>query len=79
MRKRSMARKPGEKPRRMTKNNGAVKFGPLDHWVGFNLRMAQESAFSAFSHPSREIGESPGRFAILVPYEAGSFPSAASE
>jgi DNA-binding MarR family transcriptional regulator len=45
---------------------GAVKFGPLEHWVGFNLRMAQESAFAAFSHLSREIGESPGRFATLT-------------
>jgi len=61
-----MARKPGQKPRRKSATNGAVKFGPLDHWVGFNLRMAQESAFAAFSHLSREIGESPGRFAILT-------------
>ena len=61
-----MARKPGQKPRRNNAKNGTVKFGPLDHWVGFNLRMAQESAFAAFSHLSREIGESPGRFAILT-------------
>jgi len=43
-----------------------VKLGPLEHWVGFNLRMAQESAFAAFSHLSREIGEKPGRFATLT-------------
>jgi DNA-binding MarR family transcriptional regulator len=43
-----------------------VRFGPLADWVGFNLRMAQESAFEAFSHLSREIGESPGRFATLT-------------
>lgn len=61
-----MARQPGRKPRRKTATNGTVKFGPLEHWVGFNLRMAQESAFTAFSHLSREIGESPGRFAILT-------------
>ena len=44
----------------------AVQLGPLGDWVGFNLRMAQESAFEAFSHLSREIGESPGRFATLT-------------
>jgi DNA-binding MarR family transcriptional regulator len=44
----------------------AIKFGPLENWVGFNLRMAQEATFAAFSHLSREIGESPGRFAILT-------------
>lgn len=46
--------------------NRTVRFGPLAEWVGFNLRMAQESAFAAFSHLSREIGESPGRFATLT-------------
>ena len=57
------------KPRNTNAAGGsrsAVKFGPLETWVGFNLRMAQESAFAAFSHLSREIGESPGRFAILT-------------
>src|SRR5690348_2181885 len=52
------------------KNGEAVatptKFGPLDHWVGFNLRMAQEAAFQAFSRRSQAIGEHPGRFATLT-------------
>jgi len=56
--------------RRRGKNGEAfdlpINFGPLAYWVGFNLRMAQESAFAAFSHLSREIGESPGRFATLT-------------
>ena len=43
-----------------------INFGPLAHWVGFNLRMAQEAAFEAFSRRSQEIGESPGRFATLT-------------
>jgi DNA-binding MarR family transcriptional regulator len=44
----------------------AINFGPLATWIGFNLRMAQESAFQAFSRQSQEIGESPGRFATLT-------------
>lgn len=44
----------------------SMNFGPLAHWVGFNLRMAQESAFQEFSRRSQEIGESPGRFAALT-------------
>jgi DNA-binding MarR family transcriptional regulator len=44
----------------------SLNFGPLAHWVGFNLRMAQEAAFQAFSRRSLEIGESPGRFATLT-------------
>ena len=43
-----------------------LNYGPLGHWVGFNLRMAQEAAFEAFSHRSKEIGERPGRFATLT-------------
>jgi DNA-binding MarR family transcriptional regulator len=57
-------------PLRRGKNGEAVAksidFGPLAHWVGFNLRMAQEAAFQAFSHRSKEIGESPGRFGTLT-------------
>jgi DNA-binding MarR family transcriptional regulator len=45
---------------------GSINFGPLAHWVGFNLRMAQEAAFQAFSRRSQDIGESPGRFATLT-------------
>jgi DNA-binding MarR family transcriptional regulator len=44
----------------------SIKFGPLEHWVGFNLRMAQEHAFQAFSRRSQDIGENPGRFATLT-------------
>ena len=43
-----------------------INFGPLAYWVGFNLRMAQEAAFQAFSRRSQDIGESPGRFATLT-------------
>jgi DNA-binding MarR family transcriptional regulator len=58
--KRLMRRKNGEAAAK------AIDFGPLATWVGFNLRMAQESAFQAFSDRSAEIGESPGRFATLT-------------
>src|SRR5471032_1215725 len=44
----------------------SIRFGPLGCWVCFNLRMAQEAAFQAFSRRSQEIGESPGRFATLT-------------
>ena len=52
-------------PRRPSKRR-IVQFGRLENWVGFNLRMAQEAAFQAFSLLSQEVGESPGRFATLT-------------
>jgi DNA-binding MarR family transcriptional regulator len=58
------------KRRRLGRNGEAVadatNFGPLASWIGFNLRMAQEATFQAFSRRSQEIGESPGRFAALT-------------
>jgi len=45
---------------------GPINFGPLANWIGFNLRMAQEATFEAFSRRSLEIGENPGRFATLT-------------
>ena len=54
-------RKPGGK-----KAGAAIDFGPLARWIGFNLRMAQEGAFQAFSRLSKNIGQSPGRFATLT-------------
>lgn len=43
-----------------------IDFGPLATWVGFNLRVAQEASFEAFSQHSAAIGENPGRFATLM-------------
>ena len=60
-----MARASGKKPGGPRARAG-VTLGPLETWVGFNLRMAQEAAFAAFSHLSREVGERPGRFATLT-------------
>jgi len=61
--------KRGRSARRGTGNEPivrSIKFGPLAHWIGFNLRMAQEATFAAFSRRSYKIGESPGRFATLT-------------
>jgi DNA-binding MarR family transcriptional regulator len=56
---------------RQTRNgrNGAadaIDYGPLEQWIGFNLRMAQDASFQAFSRLSQEIGVKPGRFATLT-------------
>lgn len=67
-----MAVKSGKGGRRVRRGKSgattveSINFGPLANWVGFNLRMAQESAFQAFSRLSQEIGENPGRFATLT-------------
>jgi DNA-binding MarR family transcriptional regulator len=43
-----------------------IDFGPLGHWVGFHLRMAQIASFQAFARQAREAGTRPGRFAALM-------------
>ena len=47
-------------------NGEAIDYGPLAAWIGFNLRMAQDASFQAFSRLSKEIGVKPGRFATLT-------------
>lgn len=47
-------------------NTTPVDYGPLQDWVGFNLRIAQAASFQAFSRRSKDIGMRPGRFATLT-------------
>lgn len=47
-------------------NGEAIDCGPLEHWIGFNLRMAQAAAFQAFARLAKGIGSRPGRFATLM-------------
>ena len=66
------ARTLARRGRNSGKGNGAdgaaehVDYGPLADWIGFNLRMAQDASFQAFSRLSQEIGVRPGRFATLT-------------
>ena len=43
-----------------------VNLGPLDSYIGFHLRMAQETALRAFISRSRQPGFKPGYFATLM-------------
>lgn len=43
-----------------------IDYGPLKHWLGFHLRMAQASSFQAFARQTQEFDVRPGRFALLV-------------
>jgi DNA-binding MarR family transcriptional regulator len=61
-----MGRQTRQVRRSKKKPAAVIDYGPLEHWIGFNLRMAQETAFAAFSRLSKDIGESPGRFATLT-------------
>jgi DNA-binding MarR family transcriptional regulator len=43
-----------------------VKLGDLEGFVGFNLRLAQDASFRAFTKRAGEISLKPGRFAALM-------------
>jgi DNA-binding MarR family transcriptional regulator len=47
-------------------DGASIRYGPLQHWIGFNLRMAQAASFQAFARRSKDIGLRPGRFATLT-------------
>jgi DNA-binding MarR family transcriptional regulator len=43
-----------------------IRYGPLEHWVGFHLRMAQAASFQAFAREVEDVELRPGRFATLT-------------
>jgi DNA-binding MarR family transcriptional regulator len=46
--------------------NEGIDYGPLDGWVGFNLRLAQNASFQAFAKLTGANAVRPGRFATLL-------------
>jgi DNA-binding MarR family transcriptional regulator len=53
-------------PRKSTAKDSIVDLGPLENWVGFHLRLAQNASFQAFSREASDVDLSPGRFATLM-------------
>jgi DNA-binding MarR family transcriptional regulator len=52
--------------KKSTAQSGVVDMGPLENWVGFHLRLAQNASFQAFSREASDVDLSPGRFATLM-------------
>jgi DNA-binding MarR family transcriptional regulator len=45
---------------------GAVRLGPLEGFIGFHLRLAQEASFRAFARRAGDARLRPSRFAIMA-------------
>lgn len=45
---------------------GEIRLGPLDNFIGFNLRLAQEASFEVFARHTAAPHLKPGRFATLL-------------
>ena len=43
-----------------------IRYGPLEEWVGFHLRIAQTASFAAFAREANGLDLRPGRFALLT-------------
>jgi DNA-binding MarR family transcriptional regulator len=54
------------RPKKAAARGKAIDFGPLENWVGFHLRLAQNASFQAFTSEARDVDLSPGRFATLM-------------
>lgn len=57
---------PATRTRREKKIADKIDYGPLENWVGFHLRLAQNASFQAFSREAWGIDLRPGRFATLM-------------
>ena len=55
-----------EPAKRAASRAGIVDFGPLENWIGFHLRLAQNASFQAFTREASGVDLSPGRFATLM-------------
>jgi DNA-binding MarR family transcriptional regulator len=55
-----------QSPRELQTAGSKVDLGPLDGYIGFRLRMAQETALRAFIASSSQPDFKPGRFATLM-------------
>ena len=47
-------------------DSAAIKLGPLEDFIGFNLRLAQDASFQVFAQHSGVSHLRPGRFASLM-------------
>jgi DNA-binding MarR family transcriptional regulator len=54
------------KPPRSRKSEATIDIGPLDNYIGFHLRLAQELALRAFVRRTGKADFRPGWFAILM-------------
>ena len=64
-----MAKSGGKAGGARAKNGGddeTLRLGPLDDFIGFHLRLAQEASFQAFARRVRGYQMRPGRFAVLA-------------
>jgi DNA-binding MarR family transcriptional regulator len=52
-----------DKARRATRD---IDFGPLDDFIGFRLRLAQDAAFRVFARKVGDTHLKPGRFAAML-------------
>lgn len=61
------------KPRRLPLAAAPIEapdLSPLDHKLGFRLRLAQQTAFDTFHRTMSPLGLTPGRLAVLLMLEA---------
>lgn len=54
------------KPAARREPGGDIRLGPLDNFIGFNLRLAQEASFDVFARHTAAPHLRPGRFASLM-------------
>src|SRR4051794_41494623 len=58
------ASEPGDVPAEGA--SAPVRYGRLEDWVGFHLRLAQTASFAAFARETNGMAVGPGRFALLT-------------
>lgn len=50
----------------LAEHDGEIRLGPLETFIGFNLRLAQDASFQTFAQHAARPHLRPGRFAALM-------------
>ena len=54
------------RPSKQSERTGETRLGPLEGFIGFNLRLAQDASFQVYAQHTGVLHLKPGRFASLM-------------
>lgn len=61
-----MSKTKGQQDGKPTEYDGVIRLGPLENFIGFNLRLAQDASFQTYAQHVGKPHLRPGRFAALM-------------
>lgn len=61
-----MSKTKGQSETETSEHDGKIRLGPLENFIGFNLRLAQDASFQTYAQRVGKPHLRPGRFAAMM-------------